>query len=161
MKDAQSSVSTRKPSNGGASTANAAKPERRYMRIGRLAEQSRRTVHTIRWYESQNLILGVSRDPQGRRVYTEWHVEWLDLIDRLRCTGMSVRQIREYARLVKQGESTLKERQQMMRAHRERMEVMLAKLTESLALIDRKIDYYGRWLETGQRPPKPKRRDDA
>ena len=40
-------------------------------RIGTLATRSGRSIHTIRWYESQGLIPGVERDAGGRRVYVE------------------------------------------------------------------------------------------
>ena len=52
------------------------------LRIGKLARLTGRSVHTIRWYEAQRLIPGVRRDPQGRRVYHEQHVEWLALLER-------------------------------------------------------------------------------
>ena len=34
------------------------------LRIGKLARLTGRSVHTIRWYEAQQLIPGVRRDPQ-------------------------------------------------------------------------------------------------
>ena len=63
------------------------------LRIGELAERTGRSVHTIRWYERQGLIPGVVRDSGGRRVYHERHVSWLELIERLRFTGMSIAQM--------------------------------------------------------------------
>ncbi len=134
------------------------------MRIGALARRTGRSIHTIRWYEAQRLIPGVRRDPQGRRVYIEQHVGWLDLLDRLRSTGMSIREVREYAVMVRRGEQSLKERQGLLKAHRERIEARIQDMTESLSLIDRKIEFYGDWLRTGVQPPlpaAPKRRRSA
>ena len=51
-----------------------AKPDR--LRIGELAARAGRSVHAIRWYESQGLIPGVMRDAGGRRVYSESHPDW-------------------------------------------------------------------------------------
>lgn len=137
-------------------------------RIGELARRTGRTVHAIRWYESEGLIPGVMRDGGGRRVYSELHLRWLDLIDRLRRTGMSMAEMREYTALVKQGSSTLRQRRKLLSAHRARVKEMISEWTQALKLIDRKIDFYGEWLSTGkqpktflsQRPPKtrPKRR---
>ena len=56
-------------------------------------------------YEAQGLVPGVARDAGGRRLYTEQHVGWLLLMDRLRRTGMSIAQMRQYTALVKQGKS--------------------------------------------------------
>lgn len=120
--------------------------------IGGLAQRTGRSIDTIRWYEAQGLVPGVARDPGGRRRYTEQHVGWLLLVDRLRRTGMSIAEMRRYTALVKQGRSTLQERQDMLREHRERVERTIAEWTEALALLDGKIDFYGQWLHTGRRP---------
>jgi DNA-binding transcriptional MerR regulator len=122
------------------------------LRIGQLSARSGRTVHAIRWYEAQGLIPGVERDGGGRRVYHELHVDWLDLMDRLRKTGMSIAEMRAYTALVKQGRGTLKERQQMLYAHRARVLETISDWTRALELIDSKIDFYGEWLTTGHRP---------
>jgi DNA-binding transcriptional MerR regulator len=91
------------------------------LHIGQLSARTGRSVHTIRWYEAQGLMPGVARDGGGRRVYQEEHVDWLDLMDRLRRTGMSIAQMRRYTALVKQGRATLAERQQMLAEHRARV----------------------------------------
>lgn len=122
------------------------------LRIGELSARSGRTIHAIRWYETQGLIPGVVRDTAGRRVYNERHVNWLDLMERLRRTGMSIAEMRAYTALVKQGRVTLKQRQEMLYAHRTRVLETIAEWTVALKLIDSKIDYYGEWLTTGQRP---------
>ena len=88
---------------------------RQDLHIGELARQTGRSIHTIRWYESQGLIPGVTRDRGRRRVYTEYHIGWLDLMERLRFTGMSVRQMREYTALAKQGAVTLPQRRAALR----------------------------------------------
>src|SRR5687767_2788619 len=113
------------------------------MRIGQLAARAGRSVHAIRWYEAQGLIPGVERDPGGRRVYSEQHLNWLELMHRLRKTGMSIAQMREYTVLVKQGKTTLRQRQELLRAHRARVTATIAEWSEALALIDSKIDFYG------------------
>ena len=120
--------------------------------IGELSARSGRSIHTIRWYEAQGLIPGVMRDGGGRRNYTEQHVDWLDLMDRLRRTGMSVAEMRDYASLVKLGRSTLKQRQELLEAHRVKVKATIAEMSLALKLIDSKIDFYGEWLHTGQRP---------
>jgi len=78
------------------------------LRIGELSARSGRTVHAIRWYEAQGLIPGVVRDGGGRRVYHEQHVDWLDLMERLRRTGMSIAEMRAYTALVRQGRAAVR-----------------------------------------------------
>lgn len=124
------------------------------LRIGELSEKTGRSVHTIRWYETQGLMPGVARDTGGRRVFSEHHIGWLDLIDRLRRTGMSIAQLQHYTALVKKGRATLKERQAMLAAHRAEVEETIEDWRVALDLIDQKIDFYGEWAATGKRPAK-------
>jgi DNA-binding transcriptional MerR regulator len=123
------------------------------LRIGELAERTGRSVHAIRWYEAQGLVPGVARDEGGRRVYGELHVGWLDLMERLRATGMSIAEMREYTVLVMQGSRSLRERRDLLAAHRERVNATIAEWKRALTLVEKKIDFYDVWMHTGQRPP--------
>jgi len=122
-------------------------------RIGALAARSGRSIHTIRWYEAEGLMPGVARDAAGRRVFREEHVDWLDLIERLQRTGMSLADVRRYAVLVVQGRKTLVARRTMLAEHRERVKATIADWNASLRLIERKIGFYDEWAASGKRPP--------
>jgi DNA-binding transcriptional MerR regulator len=122
------------------------------LHIGDIARRSGRSVHTIRWYEAQGLMPGVARDRGRRRVYSDYHIGWLDLMERLRVTGMSIRQLREYTALVKQGSASLRKRRALLAEHRLRVQAMIAKWTEALALVDAKIEFYDEWVAGGTRP---------
>jgi DNA-binding transcriptional MerR regulator len=123
------------------------------MGIGELASKSGRSVHTIRWYEAQRLMPLVSRDKGRRRVYSELHVGWLELLDRLKRTGMSIREMREYTALAKQGHSTLEARVKLLCEHGKRVEARVKDLEESILVIDGKIKFYSEWIITRRRPP--------
>ena len=120
--------------------------------IGWLAAQTGRSVHTIRWYERQGLLPGVTRDAGRRRVYSPEHVQWLALMHRLRQTGMPIAEMRRYTALVVQGRRTLNERREMLTAHRARVTETITQWKQALRLIDHKIDFYGEWITTGHRP---------
>ena len=122
------------------------------LRIGEIASRTGRSIHTIRWYEAQGLIPGVVRDKGGRRLYSERHVGWLDLMERLRCTGMSIAEMRKYAALARQGSATLKERRALLAGHRARVRETIERWGEALALLDAKVDYYDEWVASGARP---------
>jgi DNA-binding transcriptional MerR regulator len=122
------------------------------MRIGELAARSGRTIHTIRWYEAQRLMPGVTRAAGGQRVYGEQHVGWLELLQRLRRTGMSIREMREFATLVKQGDATIQARAEFLELHRKQVDAEIVELTDSLRLIDRKIKFYRDKMAAGRGP---------
>jgi DNA-binding transcriptional MerR regulator len=98
------------------------------------------------------LLPGVGRDASDRRVYDERHVGWLDLMDRLRRTGMSIAEMREYTKLVKLGKTTLEERRALIPSHRDRVRATIAELTRAIEILDGKIDFYSEWRATGKRP---------
>lgn len=116
------------------------------LRIGELARRSGRSVHTIRWYEAQHLMPGAARDAAGRRLFSEAHVEWLGLIARLRGSGMSVSDLRAYARLVRQGKGSLAACRELLRQHAERVAAQQEELRAAQALIAHKIALYDVWL---------------
>ena len=120
--------------------------------IGRLSRETGRSVHTIRWYEQQGLMPGVTRDPGGRRVYTSQHVNWLLFLDRLRYAGMPIREMRRYASLAVQGKKTIRQRLALLDAHRSRTVAHIAHLQAALRLLEQKQAYYLKWLEDGHRP---------
>jgi DNA-binding transcriptional MerR regulator len=117
------------------------------LRIGELSRRTGRSISAIRWYEAQRLMPGAARDAAGRRLFSDAHVEWLGLLDRLRSSGMSVREMQAYARLVRQGKATLAQCRELLQKHRGVVEQRAAELQQALQLLDRKIAMYDRWIE--------------
>lgn len=131
-------------------------------RIGELSRRSGRSVHTIRWYESQGLMPGVTRDRGQRRVYAPDHVHWLELVCRLRLTGMTVAEIRAYARVVQDGRIGRPQLRKILSAHAASTQQKIELQREALSFIERKIRFYDEWIASGVRPsipkpPKPRR----
>ncbi len=126
--------------------------------IGQFVAQTGYSIHTVRWYESQGLLPRVPQDSGGRRVYSKRHIAWIALMDKLRRSGMSIAQLREYTRLAQQGASTLEPTHAMLREHRKVIEEKIAEWQQALLLIDEKIDYYAQWIQDDQRPAKSKKR---
>ncbi len=120
--------------------------------IGRLARETGRSVHTIRWYEKQGLMPGVTRDVSGRRVYVTQHVAWLLFLDRLRYAGMTVREMRRYAHLAVQGKKTIRQRLELLDAHHARTLAHIAELQTALRFVEHKQAYYLKWLADDRRP---------
>jgi DNA-binding transcriptional MerR regulator len=120
-------------------------------KIGELARRTGRSSHTIRWYETQGLMPGVARDAAGRRWYYPDHVQWLELIERLRRTGMSISELKSYASLVK-GCDNLEQRRAILEHHRQRAAAELEVWQTALQLIDSKIKFYSDWIASSKRP---------
>jgi DNA-binding transcriptional MerR regulator len=110
--------------------------------IAEVAERTGLTRDTLRYYERDGLMLGVSRAGSGHRRYSEHDLGWIELITKLRATGMPIRDVRRYAELVRAGDGNEDERLALLRAHRERVGAQLVAMTAYLAAIDAKISYY-------------------
>ncbi len=118
--------------------------------VSEAAERVGLSTHTLRWYEQEGLVSPVGRDSAGRRRYTEEDLGWLDLLTKLRRTGMPVRDMRRYAELAREGDHTLAERLRLFQAHRDRVLDRIAELQADLEALDYKIDIYGKMLEAQQ-----------
>lgn len=111
--------------------------------IAEAAEQTGLTAHTLRYYERDGLMLGaVDRSASGHRRYSEQDLTWIELITRLRSTGMPIRDVRRYAALVRAGDGTEAERLALLKDHRARVEAQLVEITGHLRAIDHKIGIY-------------------
>jgi DNA-binding transcriptional MerR regulator len=110
--------------------------------IAEVAERTGLTRHTLRYYERDGLMLGIDRAGSGHRRYSEHDLSWIELITKLRATGMPIRDVRRYAELVRAGDGNEHERLLLLRAHRERVRAQLDAMEGYLHAIDTKISYY-------------------
>jgi DNA-binding transcriptional MerR regulator len=110
--------------------------------IGEMAESTGITAHTMRYYERIGL-LDVARDAAGHRVYSTGDFNRVVFLNRLRMTGMPIREVQGYGRLVAGGEPTVPERLQMLQAHREAVRAQLQELQFALETVEFKIAAYG------------------
>lgn len=110
--------------------------------ISEVVEITGLTAHTLRWYERIGLMPCVDRSSAGQRRYGDRDLDWLDLVGKLRLTGMPVADMVRYAELVRQGERTYAEREQVLAEHREVVRQRLAELRDTLDVLDHKIDFY-------------------
>ncbi|MBS8260479.1 MerR family transcriptional regulator [Roseibium polysiphoniae] len=119
------------------------------MLIGDLAQKCGLSVDTLRYYEKIGLIPKPLRDGGGRRVYDQTILRWVDFLDRLKATGMGIKDRLRYADLRTRGAASLTERRQMLEEHRDKVLSDLERLTEMLDVLDDKIILY-RKMEAGE-----------
>ena len=120
--------------------------------IAEVAERTGLTRHTLRYYERDGLMLGVGRAGSGHRRYSDSDLGWIELIAKLRATGMPVREVRRYAELVRAGDGNQDERLALLRAHRERVRAQLDTMAAYLDAIDLKISYYADAIDVCESP---------
>ncbi|MFI5696810.1 MerR family transcriptional regulator [Kribbella sp. NPDC051586] len=122
----------------------------RGLSIGQVAERTGLSVHALRFYEREGLLADqVRRESNGRRVYTEDDVEWLDMCIKFRSSGMPLDTIRKYTDLVRQGPGNEQDRLALLRSHQDHVNSQIQDLTECLSVISHKVSVYEEHLEAG------------
>ena len=110
--------------------------------ISDAARASGLSAHTLRYYERAGLLDPVDRAESGHRRYAEEDLARIQFLSKLRSTGMPIRQIREYAELIRRGDDSHEARLALLEAHRDAVRAQLAETERNLELIDYKIDFY-------------------
>ncbi|QTQ12564.1 MerR family transcriptional regulator [Treponema parvum] len=110
--------------------------------IGETAKRLGTTPSALRYYEKEGLLPFVKRTSSGKRVSTEEELEWLLIIGCLKKTGLSIKQIRDFIRLVQKGDTTIKERKNLFYKQREIIEKQIAELEANRSILDYKCWFY-------------------
>lgn len=117
--------------------------------IREVAAHTRLSAHTLRYYERIGLLPTTHRTPAGHRAYTESDLEWVTLLQRLRATGMPIREMQRFAALVHQGEATVGQRRVLLEAHRQSLFERQAEIALTLELLDHKVETYRAMEDAG------------
>jgi DNA-binding transcriptional MerR regulator len=120
--------------------------------IQQVSEATGLSAHTLRYYERIGLIHPIEREKNTHRRYTLDDVGWVDFLNKLRATGMSIQQMTAYAALQRMGDMTLPQRVAMLKAHRDAVEEELAALRKHLDVIRWKVEIYEALLEQDIEP---------
>ncbi len=104
---------------------------------------------TIRYYDKEGLLPFIERQESGCRVFSEKNMEALRIIDCLKKTGMSIKEIRQFSQWLEQGDASLRQRYEMFLERRRVVEEQMAKLQEVLNTINYKCWYYETAIAAG------------
>lgn len=110
--------------------------------VGEASQRTGFSVDTLRYYERLGLLEPVERTSGQQRRYREADLDWLGFVSCLRGTGMPVRDMREVAELVREGDHTIPQRIELLEIHAERVRQRIRELTEQLDAVDHKVVYY-------------------
>ena len=109
--------------------------------IGKFSKMVSLSIDTLRYYEKERLIIP-ARDQNNRRTYSEADQRWISFIKRLKATGMPIKEIKTYARLRYQGNSTIDERLQLLFTQKNRLTAQRQEIDAHIAFLENKIATY-------------------
>jgi DNA-binding transcriptional MerR regulator len=125
-----------------------AAPATHGLTIAEAAERLGLSTDALRYYEKDGLLLRpVERSASGHRRYGPDDLRWIELLTRLRATGMAIRDVRRYAELVRAGGGNEDARLALLQEHRRTVLARLAQVQDHLGAIDHKIGVYTDALE--------------
>ena len=78
----------------------------------------------------------------GQRRYSADDLAWLAFLQRLRATGMPIRDMQRFVELRRQGDATIAARRALLEAHRDEVLERIAELQRDLATVTDKITHY-------------------
>ncbi|WP_327658668.1 MULTISPECIES: MerR family transcriptional regulator [unclassified Streptomyces] len=118
--------------------------------IGEVAERTGLSVHALRFYEREGLLVGpLQRTSGGRRRYTALDVDWLLICVKLRASGMPLADLKHFAELVRHGPGNEEQRLRLLDTHRRRVDAQIQALEECRSLIAWKTGVYAEHLARG------------
>lgn len=107
--------------------------------IQQVARQTGLSIDTLRYYERIGLLGPVARASSGHRRYTERDIAWIELLIRLRDTGMPRAQMVRFTELRRHGDATATERRLLLEQHQRALEQRMRQLEQHMAVLQRKI----------------------
>ena len=113
-----------------------------YYTVGEIAHISGIPAHTLRYYDREGLLPGIERSEGGIRRFKEEDFQTLFIIECLKSSGLSIKEIRRYMELAEAGDGTIAERKAIFEERREKLAAQIAALRQTMDLIDYKCWFY-------------------
>ena len=117
--------------------------------IKQAAELTNLTPVTLRYYDKQGLLPYMERRESGYRMFSDGDIAMLRVIECLKKSGMSIKDIRQFSEWVLMGDDSLQERYEMFLERKKVVEAQMADLQKTLDFINHKCWYYETAIEAG------------
>ncbi len=117
--------------------------------VGEIAKVLGVPASTLRYYDKEGLLPFVERSSGGIRMFSQKDYEWLKVIECLKQSGLSIREIRNFIHMAMEGDSSLSGRLELFQTRRDAVKKQLEDMQETLALLEYKCWYYEQAMKDG------------
>ena len=117
--------------------------------ISEVAKMMNVTIPALRYYDNIGLLKKLKKNNSGNRIFTEEDVETIRVIQYLKRSGMQLTEIREFMEWCQKGDSTIEKRLNLFKKQKQNVLSEIARLQETLNLINFKEWYYTKALNDG------------
>ncbi len=117
--------------------------------VGEIAKQLNVAASTLRYYDKEGLLPFVERSSGGIRMFKDNDFSWLQLIECLKKTGMSIKDIKHFMDCCMEGDSKIDERLSIIESQRDAVIKQMKEMQEMLDMLNYKCWYYETAKEAG------------
>ncbi len=117
--------------------------------VGEMAKCLDVAASTLRYYDQEGLLPFVERSKSGIRMFTDKDYEWLKIIECLKKSGLSIKEIRAFIQMVQKGDDSLQERFDLFEARKKAVQKQIDEMKKTLDLLEFKCWYYKTALQDG------------
>lgn len=117
--------------------------------VGEAAKMLNITPSALRYYDKEGLLPFVERSSGGIRVFRDEDFNWLFIIDCLKKSGLSIKEIKRYMDMTRLGDETIDQRLEMFQLQREKVSRRMQELQNTLDTIEYKCWFYQTAKELG------------
>ncbi len=114
--------------------------------IKKIEKETKISAHTLRFWAKKGLFPFVQKDENSVKYFSKSDIEWVKWIEWLRISGMPIEQIKHYIKLCSLGIKTAKERQEMLKQTKKKLQNQIKTLKESEKVLSKKIKIYEEML---------------
>lgn len=117
--------------------------------VGEAAKLLNVAPSTLRYYDKEGLLPFVERSDGGMRVFADKDFGWLRLVECLKKSGLSIKDIKSYLDMTVKGDETIEDRLMLLRRQKEKVERQMEELRQTLNILNYKCWYYETAKEAG------------
>ena len=120
-----------------------------YYSIGEVANTTGIAISTLRYYDREGMFPNIERSKGGIRVFSDIEIETLRIVECLKTSGLSIKDIKRFLDWCQEGDASLQKRRDMFRERLEAVKRQMEELQKTMDIIKYKCWYYDAALAAG------------
>lgn len=117
--------------------------------IGEISRMTGIAISALRYYDKEGLFPDMGRSSGGIRVFSDAEIGTIKIIECLKASGMSIKDIKQLQDWCQEGDSSLQKRRDMFYERLEALTKQMEELQKTMNTIKFKCWYYDTALEAG------------
>ena len=120
-----------------------------YYSIGEVANTTGIAISTLRYYDREGMFPNIARSNGGIRVFSDIEIETLRIVECLKTSGLSIKDIKRFLDWCQEGDASLQKRRDMFHERLEAVKRQMEELQKTMDIIKYKCWYYDTALAAG------------